>query len=193
MVKFRGIDVSIVSQFDIQKLPEFCIPASMQRCNFLLPSAGPAEDDPFTSMPPLDGPKSSLRNAATAACFIPVYPGSQIWLEYSISPPHPSNATYFFKLLHNGHLVTSWDCTEKHGYFGKMCYPLELVGEAQVRRRGLRFSSGRTLDEEAKLGLAVGDDCLEVRMYRVEGRQRISIDEVGQQALKAYASNTGLW
>ena len=116
----------------------------------------------------------------------------QIWLEYSVSPPHPPNASYFFKLLHNGRLVTSWDCTAKHGYAGKMSYALEVLAghQTDLRRRAMRFGNGRTSTEEAKLGMRVEDDCLEVRVCRIEKRKRIRIDKdpnlmdktVGQQA-----------
>jgi hypothetical protein len=58
MVKFRGIEVSIVSQFDIRKLPEFRVPEK-------------SREDPFTEQ------SSSIDSQAVASCFIPIYAGSQ--------------------------------------------------------------------------------------------------------------------
>jgi hypothetical protein len=58
MVKFRGIEISIVSQFDIRKLPEFKM-------------ADKSREDPFTER---DVSKDSQ---AVASCFIPIYAGSQ--------------------------------------------------------------------------------------------------------------------
>ena len=216
MVKFRGIDLSIVSQFDIRKLPEFSVPPHLlQQLRPTSPTKSlspdrtyPCEDDdPFTTSKPSKPPSTSagkplvaprLRNtlSAMAPCFVAVYAGShvittlpdaaltilmlwQIWLEYSVSPPQPPNAAYFFKLLHNGQAITSWDCTAKCGYAGKMSYALEVLSAHQldVRRRAMRFGSERTSAEEAKLGMKVEDDCLEVRVCRIEKRKRIRIDE----------------
>ena len=58
MVKFRGIEISIISQFDICKLPEFCFRQTTP------------QPDPFREIT-----SSPLSNAA-ASCFVPVYPGS---------------------------------------------------------------------------------------------------------------------
>jgi len=78
MVQFRGINVSAVSQIDARPLPEYST----------------ASDFPDSG--------------GVAACYLPIYPGSQIWFEYSIDGPHPKNAMYLFKLFMDGHLVTSW-------------------------------------------------------------------------------------
>jgi hypothetical protein len=81
----------MVSQFDIRRLPEL---------------VAPSDRDPFeSSLPPDD--------KAIASCYIPIYPGSQLWFEYNLDGPHPPNASYLFKMLHNGKLVTSFDCTAK--------------------------------------------------------------------------------
>lgn len=78
MVQFRGININVVSQFDAKRLPEH--------------STARAFDDSGT----------------VVACYIPIYAGAQIWLEYSIDGPHPPKAAYFFKMLINGQVVTSW-------------------------------------------------------------------------------------
>ena len=91
MVKWRGIEIAIVSQFDIRRLPEFRVPSN---------------NDPFESSPPPN-------ETSVASCYVPIYPGSQIWFEYSIEGPHPPKASYFFKIFHNETLLTSFDCTAK--------------------------------------------------------------------------------
>lgn len=159
MVKFRGINVSIVSQFDIRKLPEF------RPCE---------SNDPFHQ----EGPALRSDDNSMASCYVPIYPGSQIWFEYSIDAPHPPEASYFFKLLHNGQVVTSWDCTAKHGYHGKTIYSIEfigidsLTGAPLVRRHAFKFSS-RYLKEE---DVGPFDDCIEFRVHRIEHRQRIPLE-----------------
>jgi hypothetical protein len=177
MVKFRGINVSIVSQFDIRKLPEF----------------SPCEsNDPFHQ----EGLALHPDNNSVASCYVPIYPGSQIWFEYSIDAPHPPDASYFFKLLHNGQVVTSWDCTAKYGYHGNATYSIEcigidnLTGAPLVRRNAFKFLS-RYLREE---GVGPFDDCIEFRIHRIEHRQRIPIEPMlkGTRAIEDSHSSE-LW
>ena len=156
MVKFRGIELSIVSQFDIRKLPEYSPRDSA---------------DPFQC----GGPTLQSDNNAVASCYVPIYPGSQVWFEYSIDGPHPPNASYFFKMTHNSQVVTSWDCTAKHGYRGKTVYNIKYIGNDNftgmplVKRQAFRFSP--TVSNET----SPFDDCIEIRVHRVEHRQRVAL------------------
>jgi hypothetical protein len=157
MVKFRGIDVSIISQFDICKLPEFRL----------------RHQSPSPTMN-ADGSRSPA-SQAVASCHVPIYPGSQIWFEYCIDGPHPPGAAYFFKFLLDGKLVTSWDCTEKHDYHGKMMYNLSVQtegfsGEEAIVRQALKFTS----DLDSENGSTISENNVaEVRVYRIEHRRRI--------------------
>ncbi|ETI28320.1 hypothetical protein G647_00769 [Cladophialophora carrionii CBS 160.54] len=150
MVKFRGIEVNVISQFDICKLPEFAATTFNHT-------------DPFgiANRPENHAPPSY----PTAACYIPIYPGSQIWLEHTIDGPHPAEASYFFKLFVNDKVVTSWDCTAKHGFQGKMMYNLVHEGGGQVKRQALKFGDG--------MGNRQGEDVMRVHVYRVEKRVRV--------------------
>ena len=156
MVKFRGIEISIISQFDIRKLPEF---------RFRQPSPSP---DCARHQ------NTTLSTKATASCFVPIYPGSQIWFEYNIDGPHPPKAAYFFKLLFNGRVVTSFDCGSKHNYNGKMMYNLvaqgrdDMTGEMKIVRQAVHFSSE---PENGKSGSQ--EDVIEFRVHRIEHRKRI--------------------
>ena len=158
MVKFRGIDVTIVSQFDIRKLPEF----------------KPRESDDAINH---NEPALRSNDNSIASCYTPLYPGSQIWFEYSIDGPHPPQAAYFFKLLHNGQTVTSWDCTAKHGYHGKTTYNIQYIGNDNftgmplVKRQAFKFSP-QSLKE-----VGAFDDCIEVRVHRIEHRQKVPLEE----------------
>lgn len=49
-----------------------------------------------------------LGPSSTVACYIPIYPGAQIWIEYSVDRPQPSEAIYLFKLFISSQFVTSW-------------------------------------------------------------------------------------
>ncbi|KAL8796791.1 MAG: hypothetical protein Q9195_000874 [Heterodermia aff. obscurata] len=103
MPTYRSITISITSQFDICQLPEYAPPTST--------------DDPFSTFPALLNPEQAL-----VTVYIPTYPSSQFWLRYSIAPPYPPKAIYYFKLYLNGKCVVSWGCGEDEKYQGKTVF-----------------------------------------------------------------------
>ena len=152
MVKFRGIEISIISQFDIRKLPEFQFPETS---------------------PPDQAQTSPLNPKATASCYVPIYPGSQIWFEYNIDGPHPPEAAYFFKLLFNGRAVTNFDCGSKHNYHGKMMYNLmaqgrDEKGDIRIIRQALHF-----FNEPENGDSSQQEDVIEFSVHRIEHRKRV--------------------
>ena len=108
MPTYRSITISITSQFDICQLPEYAPPAST--------------DDPFSTLPALLNPELSL-----VTVYLPTYPSSQFWLRYSIAPPYPPKAMYYFKLFLNGKCVVSWGCGEEDGYRGRTVFGLYAI------------------------------------------------------------------
>jgi hypothetical protein len=160
MVKFRGISVSMISQHGIRKLPEYEPPMSA---------------DPFR----IDGPTLRSERDSVASCYVPSHPGSQIWFDYSVENPHPPNAQYFFKLLRNGEVFTSWDCTSKHNYQGRTTFALKYLGthpqtgQPVIERQAFRFST------ESPSYVGPSDDCIEIRVHRVEHRERLPLEAAG--------------
>ncbi|KIW78201.1 hypothetical protein Z517_08034 [Fonsecaea pedrosoi CBS 271.37] len=167
MVKLRGIEICIVSQFDICRLPEF---------QYHKPSSGPK--DPFQLNYQHENAPSSPY--PSVACFVPIYPGSQIWFEYTVDGPHPPEAAWFFKLLINGKVVTSWDCTAKHGFHGKMMYNLISEGldpdsgRAVLKTQALRFGG---LEDGERGGH--DEDIVQINVHRIEHRKRVRDLEPG--------------
>ena len=105
MPTYRSITISITSQFDICQLPEYAPPTST--------------NDPFSTLPALLNPEQAL-----VTVYIPTYPSSQFWLRYSVAPPYPPKAIYYFKLYLNGKCVVSWGCGEDEKYCGKTVFGL---------------------------------------------------------------------
>ena len=146
----------MVSQHGIRKLPEYQ----------LLISA-----DPFR----IDGRTPGSKKDSMASCYVPSYPGSQIWFDYSIENPHPPNAQYFFKLLCNGKVYTSWDCTARNAYQGRTTYALKYLGthpqtgQPVIERQAFRFST------ESPSHVGSFDNCIEVRVHRIEHRVRLPV------------------
>ncbi|KAK5950519.1 hypothetical protein OHC33_008462 [Knufia fluminis] len=108
-----------------------------------------------------------------AACYIPTIPGAQIWFEYSIDGPHPPNAMYLFKLFIDGRHVTTWDCTAKHTYHGKVAYSLHVVKSGHYGGRAVVQNSLMFSVPEGRQSPATRDDCIEIRVHRIQKRRRI--------------------
>ena len=111
--------------------------------------------------------------------YIPTYPASQFWLSYSISPPHPPKALYYFKLYLNGRLIVSWGCGEENDYKGKTMFGLFDVGSGYgkqplLERRVLRFAPEPGESDNHTLGNF--GNFMEVRVFRSKGRKRVKPD-----------------
>ncbi|KAK0512918.1 hypothetical protein JMJ35_004935 [Cladonia borealis] len=66
-----------------------------------------ALNDPFSTPPPFID-----RDRALISVYIPIYPTSQFWLSYEISPLNPPKLLYYFKLYINGRSIVSRGCQE---------------------------------------------------------------------------------
>ena len=180
MVKFRGIEVSLTSHFDVRRFPEFSIPPQLYSQRSAPSKAAAVLADPFTE--PVEAPSDllstpeSVAKKSIASCFVPIWPGSQVWLEYGVQPPHPPNASYFFKLLHNEQSVASWDCTGQNGYGGKVHHVLNFGGNGEAQKMILQFSTD--IAHCSKPGMLPENDCLEVRIHRIGARKRLNIEEM---------------
>lgn len=158
MPTYRSITTSCVSQFDILTIPEFKPPIT--------------PTDPFQNVPPLISDDNSL-----VSVYLPTYPSSQFWLCYSIAPPYPPKALYYFKLYINGKTVVSWGCGEEEGYKGKTMFGLFSPGPSPfkhslVERRVLFFGPDREHDDN--LTLDSQNDVMEIKVFRSKGRKRIA-------------------
>ena len=159
MPTYRSITTSLVSQFDICNIPEFTPPA--------------APNDPFSTPPPLVDIHRSL-----VSVYIPIYPESQFWLSYSISPPNPPKLLYYFKLYINGRHIVSWGCGADDDFRGKTMFGLfdstRIDGNVRrsfYERRVLCFTS-----EAETVQNGVSDSLsglMEIKVFRSKGRKRI--------------------
>ena len=161
MPSYRSITISLISQYDILTIPEYNPPR-------------PSSDDPFVAS---QGPKHIDITKSIVSVYVPRFPRSQFWLCYSIRPPHPPNALYYFKVYLSGKELMSWGCGENEGYKGKAMWGLydtgiDWMGEKTIERRVLCFSGK---DEVQHHGEASHDPehALEIRVYRAKGRKQI--------------------
>ena len=165
MPSYRSITVSLVSQYDVLTIPEYP------------PASDRASPDPFVSKPGdirLIDQENSL-----VTVYVPVYPSSQFWIVYSISPPYPPNALFYFKLFLNDKHVVSLGCGEPDGYKGKMMFNMEPRADGSWERQVLCFSPGPTKNDKgrapsSKTKTGKLENKLEIKVYRAKTRRRVA-------------------
>lgn len=162
MVALKSINILLQSQFDLLFLPEYPMPASNAR-------------------------KSSKENSSRTTMYVPIYEGSQFWICYDISPPHPPSTYFYFKMFIDGAHIVSWGCGEEDEYEGKTMFALferererskskpsgNPAGGGAVERRCFFFPLD---DERESSGLGRnaygGGRNMEVKVYRANARRR---------------------
>ena len=135
MPNYRSITIAFRSQYDISMIPEFDPPDPE------LTNARSFSNTPYVS----SAPKAVDGTTSTVSVYIPIYPSSQFWICYDISPPAPPAAHFLFKLFINGAHVVSWSCGQEDGRKGKTIFglfesPENREGKKFVERRSLFFS-----------------------------------------------------
>ena len=166
MPTYRSITTSVISQHGIFSLPEYPPPT--------------VPNDPFSTLPTLCD-----QDRALVSVYIPAYPSSQFWVRYSIAPPYPPKALYYFKLFLKGTCVISWGCGEEDGYEGRTMFGLYdsgdcWMGETGIERRVLCFGRGAKPGENVAVD---SKDVMEIKIYRAKGRMRIKPQVDDFQAL----------
>lgn len=138
MPNYRSITIALRSQYDISTIPEFDPPDPE------LTNARYFSNTPYVS----SAPKAVDGTTSTVSVYIPIYPSSQFWICYDISPPAPPAAYFLFKLLINGAHVVSWSCGQEDAWRGKTMFglfesPEDKEGKGFVERRSLFFSDAK--------------------------------------------------
>ena len=167
MGQFNGIQVELVAQYDGRTISEYRP----------------------TDMTIIDGVTQCQGNSIVA-CYVPYYRGAQVWVQYSVDPNSPYDK-HLFQLLHNGQMFTSWKCNAEAGYQGSIDSARKCPGPLQAPdfapadflRQALRFRP-----DEAQ-NPAPFDDCIEVRVHRVEhsGLFPLEAGDIDEAALGAIA------
>ncbi|KAJ4304820.1 hypothetical protein N0V90_000348 [Kalmusia sp. IMI 367209] len=167
MPTYRSISIALHSQFDIQPYPEYL---PRPQSYYVMRGVTPA--------PPV--PAFVDEKTSTCSVYVPVYPGSQFWIRYSVLPPVPNDQQFLFKFYINGAHVVSWSTGKKEKWEGKMMFALfegeDAQGKKRIEKRALYFTppdgkGGKwsdvcdPFDEEAHL---------EIRVHRALGKKRVA-------------------
>jgi hypothetical protein len=154
MPTHRSINIALHSQFDIEIVPEYYPPPHLTS-----PTVAPLVED----------------NTSTCNVFVPVLPGSQFWIVYSISPPVPEGHFFLFKLYVDGEKLFSWAVGKEEEWRGKCMFGLfesERMGGKRMEKRALCFSALDKKDDKDGEVENKGD-FVEIRVHRASGRKRI--------------------
>lgn len=163
MPTYRSINIELHSQFDIETFPEYR-PRSPEYY---------AEHGVKGPIPPHVDDKTSTCNV-----YVPVLPGSQFWIGYSVSPPVPDDQLFLFKLFINGAHIVSWSTGKEHGWKGKTMFGLYEReyehGRTRVEKRVLCFTPpNRKTKEWSDVADAFDTDAyMEIRIHRAHASKR---------------------
>jgi hypothetical protein len=157
MPVYRGIKISVISQYGAQALPEYS-PSRIFDHNTL----SPAPD----SLPALLDSTTQ-----TATVYIPIFPNSMFWFRYHVYVPN-AHYYYFKAYMNDAHLV-SWGTGEVDDFQGKVMFGLfENRSGIMPERHLLTFSGDASLNDPA--AALPGRESLEIRVYRSKGRRSVS-------------------
>ncbi|KAF2635754.1 hypothetical protein P280DRAFT_522872 [Massarina eburnea CBS 473.64] len=165
MPTYRDIAVFLRSQFTSVPLPEYAP----------RPQEFSKDHGNVGKMPALFDDKSS-----TCSVYVPVRPGTQFWIGYTVHKPLPEDQVFFFKLFINGAQIVNWSTGKEEGWKGKTAFGLfetaDANGKKRVEKRVLFFAP----PDDALTGRgwsAVTDpldekSVIEIRVHRAHGRKR---------------------
>ncbi|EMD60575.1 hypothetical protein COCSADRAFT_345868 [Bipolaris sorokiniana ND90Pr] len=157
-----SIDITLHSQLDIEKLPEY--------------RPNPRDDHGITRFMP----KPFESKTSTCSVFVPALPGTAFWISYAVSPPVPDEHYFFFKLYIDGAHIVSWSTGKAEGWQGKTMFGLfesseDAEGVKKIEKRVLCFAPPRENDRHRVGIMDVFDEtaCVEIRVHRAHARKRI--------------------
>lgn len=192
MVHYRGISISLRSQYDIQRIPEYSAPGvpvvkpktsessfgSLQKHYSSNSPLGPLplplsrlnQKSSFSSFKLSNASSDNSCGSSTAEVYIPVLRGSQFWIVYDITPPKaPTHVNYYyFKLFVDSKCVLSWGVGKEEEWRGQTVFGLydggeDWRGRKVVEKRGFYF--GKSDAREAFFDLKV---------FRSRARKRVA-------------------
>lgn len=181
MPTFRGVSVTLESQYDIMKLPEFP-PLEVSSLSISEGASRTLPHKPHTPSFRVSCSPSLSNVSATSIyttspiveVYAPTYPASQFWISYGIAPSafdktQVQTRFVYFKLILSGQCVVSWGVGEEEEWKGKTMWGLfregtgdGWFGKKAVEKRGFFFQGA---DVEQRL---------EVQVFRARGRRRVS-------------------
>lgn len=159
MPTYRGISISLQSQYDALTIPEFPPP----------PASTPAT-------PPKrryrDGRSTSSFSSPTppriAVVYVPIYSGSQFWINYACPAIDENTKFFYFKLFVKGRCLLSWGVGKEEHLSGRVTFAIfdggtDFRGKRVLEKRSFFF-------QNAGAGQGKGGN-FEIRVFRSKARK----------------------
>ena len=169
MPTFRGISITLQSQYDALTIPEFPPPSTPFTPSPKRPDGTPGSINSFkTTNAPTNAPTGEALHGI-AEVYVPIYSGSQFWINYTCPAPCPAVKFYYFKLFYQDQCLLSWGSGSEDKWSGKVMFGIfdvgtDFEGRQVLEKRAFSFSKAERGGDEA------GD--LEIRVFRAKERKR---------------------
>lgn len=164
MPSYRGISISLQSQYDARTIPEWPPPSAEA-------TPSPNKGVPNSGITTFRAPPSDSPSRNTAEVYIPIYRGSQIWINYTGPVPrdtsNPDTRFYFFKLYMSGKCLFSWGVGAEDNWSGRVTFGIfdggtDFEGRRMLEKKALFFPKHET--NESQTGF-------EIRVFRSRARK----------------------
>ncbi|KAJ4389317.1 hypothetical protein N0V93_006783 [Gnomoniopsis smithogilvyi] len=184
MPSFRGIDISIITQSEFGRLPEYPHPDGSYFQSLATKQAA-GQSQPPSSEP---GNEDAIANGsanvgdpdARISVYIPSLPGSQFWINYVVENEPSPPCHLFFKLHMNGRHITSWGINPKvksQGRVEKALYePCDRWNQEDngvvFKQEGIEARYFYFVSDQQQVSVADDGGLIEVLVFRAKGRKR---------------------
>ncbi|RDW83289.1 hypothetical protein BP5796_04780 [Coleophoma crateriformis] len=177
---YKGVQLSIVSQWELKIHPEFPNPDISRFKNS--PTAQ-KQSPTNSSSANASGSEEDIKldRQPDISVYVPSLPGARFWLRYTILAPQAAACSlWYFKLFMNGRHVSSWGINTRKQTTGQVMRALfEPSDRWNYRENSILYKNNGTecrpffFSNEAEDRSAASDGGLiEVQVFRAKGRKR---------------------
>ncbi|ROW06148.1 hypothetical protein VMCG_04680 [Cytospora schulzeri] len=200
MPSSQDIEVSILAQPDIGRLPEYPYPDGSQASIHLRAPNDTAGDKSTQTAHIIDSTRLT-KAKSTVSVYIPSVPGAQFWINYVVEKEPTPPCHLFFKLYMNGRHITSWGIDPRiknEGRVEKALYEPSARWDHEdngtvMKQNGIEARYFHFLCGQQEKCVAEDGGLIEVQVFRAKGRKRraAKLDQYRHQEQYGIAAPSG--
>ncbi|KAL1841436.1 hypothetical protein VTJ49DRAFT_7051 [Mycothermus thermophilus] len=162
MPTLRGIEVSLATRPENERIPEYPHPEGTSARTFSEPQVRPRGD----------GGRAQHRIDPTVAVYMPSVPGTRFSLHYCISSPPPAPCKFiFFRLYINSRPITAWGVDPVSRPRGQVAQSLWAPGGIYEGLDGFESRNFVFLPGDETKSIAEDGGIIEIRAFRAKDRR----------------------
>ncbi|KAM7204387.1 hypothetical protein V8F33_001689 [Rhypophila sp. PSN 637] len=175
MPSFRGIEISLITRPDDERIPEYPHPDSSSAR--LVGDGSPSQVSPFEpDLAPDGSPVTKAvwhqKSNPTISVYMPSVPGSAFAINYTITQLHSAEAKYmFFKLYLNGRGILSWGIEPVLGKTRQVVRSIWAPGGHLAYQAGLEERNFVFLPGQENKSAAEDGGLIEIQAFRARARR----------------------